>query len=130
MGLLDKGTDFYYLEIDWQNLSKYGEMNSKHCVKSVQIRSFFWSVFSRIGTEYVSVFSLNLGKYGPETSVFGHFSRNEMIRLKGMLRTLFCWLQHDFHVRNELDEPSKGVKPVKIYPHKTIYTDLNFNTWM
>ena len=23
-----------------------------HCVKSVQIRSFFWSVFSRICTEY------------------------------------------------------------------------------
>ena len=33
-----------------------------HCVKSVQIRSFFWSVFSRIRT----VFSLNAGKYGPE----------------------------------------------------------------
>ena len=25
---------------------------SVHCVKSVQIRSFFWSVFSRIRTEY------------------------------------------------------------------------------
>ena len=37
-----------------------------HCVKSVQIRSFFWSVFSP-----------NVGKYGPEkNSVFGHFSRS------------------------------------------------------
>ena len=27
---------------------------SKHCVKSVQIRSFFWSVFSRIRTEFDS----------------------------------------------------------------------------
>ena len=27
-------------------------MASQHCVKSVQIRSFFWSVFSRIPTEY------------------------------------------------------------------------------
>ena len=26
--------------------------NTKHCVKSVQIRSSFWSVFSRIQTEY------------------------------------------------------------------------------
>ena len=25
---------------------------NKHCMKSVQIRSFFWSVFSRIQTEY------------------------------------------------------------------------------
>ena len=43
-----------------------------HCVKSVQIRSNFWSVFSRIRTEYgeirstkfLSVFSPNAGKYG------------------------------------------------------------------
>ena len=26
--------------------------DSQHCVKSVQIRSFFWSLFSRIRTEY------------------------------------------------------------------------------
>ena len=26
--------------------------NYSHCVKNVQIRSFFWSVFSRIWTEY------------------------------------------------------------------------------
>ena len=41
-----------------------------HSVKKVQIRSFFWSVFSRIRTEYgeilLSVFSPNAGKYGPE----------------------------------------------------------------
>ena len=35
----------------------------QHCVKSVQIQSFFWSVFSSIP---------NTGKYGPEkSSVFG-----------------------------------------------------------
>ena len=38
-----------------------------YCVKSVQIRSFFWPVFSK-----------NAGKYGPEkNSVFGHFSRSD-----------------------------------------------------
>ena len=43
-----------------------------HCVKSVQIWSFSWFVFSRIqteyrrNTEYLSIFSLNAGKYGPE----------------------------------------------------------------
>ena len=47
-----------------------------HCVKSVQIRSYFWSVFSCIRTE----FSPNTETYGPEitpyNSVFGHFSRS------------------------------------------------------
>ena len=49
----------------------------KHCVKSVQIRSFFWSVFSCIRTEYgeidtpyLSVFSTNAGKYGPEKTPY------------------------------------------------------------
>ena len=40
-----------------------------HYVKSVQIQSFFLSVFSLIWTEYrdllMSVFSPNTGKYGP-----------------------------------------------------------------
>ena len=37
----------------------------RYCVKSVQIRSLSWSVFSRIRTEYLSVFSPNAWKYGP-----------------------------------------------------------------
>ena len=39
-----------------------------HYLKSVQIRSSFWSVFSRIYTEYV--FSPNAGKYGPEITPY------------------------------------------------------------
>ena len=31
-----------------------------HCVKSVQIRSFFWSVFSRIRTEYGEILRISL----------------------------------------------------------------------
>ena len=31
-----------------------------HCVKSVQIRSFFWSIFSRILTEYGEIFRISL----------------------------------------------------------------------
>ena len=38
----------------------------EYCVKIVQIRSLSWSVFSRIRTEYLSVFSPNARKYGPE----------------------------------------------------------------
>ena len=48
-----------------------------HCVKSVQIRSFFWSVFSCTWTEYGDlrmrynlVFSPNAGKYGPEKTSY------------------------------------------------------------
>ena len=40
-----------------------------HCVKSVQIRSFFWSIFSRIRTEYGEI--RNISPY-----VFGHISHS------------------------------------------------------
>ena len=53
-----------------------------HCVKSVQILSFFWSVFSCIRTEYGDL-PLNLRiqyKYRKirtrKNSIFGHFSRS------------------------------------------------------
>ena len=41
-------------------------------MKSVQIRSFFWSVFSRIRTEYGEIrrISPNVGKYGPEKTPY------------------------------------------------------------
>ena len=48
---------------------------NEHCVKSVQMRSFLWSVFSRIRAEYGDLRST--GKYGPgKNSVFGHFSHS------------------------------------------------------
>ena len=40
-----------------------------HCVKSVQLRSFFWSVISCIRTEYRKLQTR-------KNSVFGHFSRS------------------------------------------------------
>ena len=52
-------------------------------MKSVQIWSFFLSVFSRIWTEYgISIFSPNARKSGPEkNSVFGLYSLSEKIVL-------------------------------------------------
>ena len=50
---------------------------TSYCVKSVQIRSFFWSVFSRIQSEYGKI---RTGK----NSVFGHFSRSVK------LSSLYC----------------------------------------
>ena len=43
-----------------------------HCMKCVQIWSFFWSVFSRIRTEYGNLLrkSLNGGKYGSEKTPY------------------------------------------------------------
>ena len=54
----------------------------KHCVKSVQIRSFFWPAFSRIRTEYGEILSRRIqsecGKMRiRKNSVFEHFSRND-----------------------------------------------------
>ena len=43
-----------------------------HSVKSVQIRSFFWSVFPCIQSEYSKIRTR-------KNSVFGHFSRSESI---------------------------------------------------
>ena len=37
---------------------------------------FSWSVFSHVLTEYGEIRSLNAGKYGPEKSEYGHFSRS------------------------------------------------------
>ena len=70
----------------------------RHCVKSVEIRSFFWSVFSCIRTEY-GVYSVNLriqSKYRKirtrKISVFGHFSRCEII-----LEKVFQVMRRDIH---------------------------------
>ena len=41
-----------------------------HYVKSVQIRSYFWSVLFCIRIEYFSVFIPNTGKYGPQTNPY------------------------------------------------------------
>ena len=55
---------------------------TEYCVKSVQIRSFFWSVFSCIRTKYgdllrKSPYSVRNRKIRTrKNSVFGHFSRS------------------------------------------------------
>ena len=61
----------------------YTFLSVTHCVKSVWIRSFFWSVFSCIWTEYGDLLSLNAGKYGkygPEkTPYLDNFRAKTMI---------------------------------------------------
>ena len=48
---------------------EFFEMHFQRCVKSVQIWSFFWSVFSHIRTEYEKI-------RNRKNSVFGHFSHS------------------------------------------------------
>ena len=80
-----------------ENLPKFGKLlftqknvlGKNHCLKSVQIRSFFWFVFSCIRTEYgdllrKSLYSVQIKK----KSVFGHFSRNESQKTKCFLYTV------------------------------------------
>ena len=49
-----------YLGVSGKNFSQTGR------AKRVQVRSFFWSIFSRIRTEYGDLLRPNTGKYGPE----------------------------------------------------------------
>ena len=49
-------------------------LSNRYCVKSVQIRSYFWSVFSCIRTEYGEILRIqentNTGKYGLEITPY------------------------------------------------------------
>ena len=67
--------------------SKQNVVRNNHYVKSVQIQSYFWSVFSCIQTEYVDSLRLRIqSEYRKirtrNNSVFGHFSRSEQSSLQ------------------------------------------------
>ena len=47
-------------------LWKFDMKSGQHCVKFVQIRSFFWSIFPRIQSDYGKTWTR-------KNSVFGHF---------------------------------------------------------
>ena len=66
--------------VEWYCLTRHGFhlmiwTKEAHCVKSFQIRSYFWSVFSYIRTEYRKIRTRN-------NSVFGHFSRSGSLKKK------------------------------------------------
>ena len=53
------------------NLKRLQQKSRKiHCLKSAQIRSFLWSLFFYIRTEYRKIRTR-------KNSVFGHFSRSD-----------------------------------------------------
>ena len=65
--------------------SQHSICGKTDCVKSVQMRSFFWSVFSCI--------CRNTGKYRPEkTPFFGYFSRSDLFKFGTALYQAFLSL--------------------------------------
>ena len=68
-------------------------IEANHCMKSVQIRSFFWSVFSHIWTEYGEIWSIQSERGKIRTkkiSVFCHFSRS-VSDVKSASSIKVCW---------------------------------------
>ena len=69
-----------------------------HCVKSVQIRSFFWSVLSPIWTEHPDLFHKSpylvqmRGNTDQTNSIFGHFSRSVFGGFLGINLTWLIWV--------------------------------------
>ena len=61
-----------------------------HCVKTVQIRSFLWSIFSCVQSEYRKIWIR-------KNSVFGHFSRSgncryfRLCRQTSLINFCFFW---------------------------------------
>ena len=62
---------FYLIDL-FDLFVAYQKITSLHCVKSVHIRIFFWSIFSSIRIEYRKIRTR-------ENSVFGHFSRSVVL---------------------------------------------------
>ena len=82
-------------DLKYQYLHKFKDKSLSgmitHCVKSVQIRSYFWSVFSCIRIEYRKIRTRN-------NSVFGHFSRSVYLKKK-LTTQLESWYD-DFDSRD------------------------------
>ena len=106
-------------EIDGFNTPFHTDRNHKgggiHCVKSVQMLSFFQSVFSCIQFEYMKIRTR-------ENSVFGHFPRSDNVLCWGRFtskasidwkneQALLCWVKPETH---------KVINSPKRQPHKMI----------
>ena len=72
----------FYLFLVRNFALQYLNLIKHHCVRSVQIRSLFWSVFSRIRTEYGEIRSIfpcsvqMLENADKNNSKYGHFLRS------------------------------------------------------
>ena len=69
-----------------KTLENLFEELKRHSVKSVEMGSFFWSVFSRIQSEYGKIRTR-------KNSEFRHFSHSETIARNGLLRNYLITLR-------------------------------------
>ena len=73
-----------------------------HCVKCVQIGSYFWSGFSHIRTEYGEIRSTNFPECGKtrsrNNSVFGHYSSSVLLTYLNAQRWTVFFSCLDFSV--------------------------------
>ena len=87
-----------------------------HCVKSVQIWSYFWSVFSCIRTEYRKIWTR-------KNSVFGHFHAVHVISLTLKKCLWYCrhvlrhWIHQTLSVGTQSVINSEGCYIVSLFIH-------------
>ena len=93
------------------------DSSNSHCVKCVQIRSYFWSVFSCIRTEYRKIRTRN-------NSAFGHFSRSvfvlECFNCSHALRMSIWYFHLPFAFNWDTTTHMKIMTP---WYHKTIFSN-------
>ena len=80
---LNKSSKWFKKSFQYNAFPSFFLYCSKHCVKSVQIRSNFWSVLSCIQSKYRKIRIKN-------NSVFGHFSRSENFQKSDSL--IYLWV--------------------------------------
>ena len=78
---------WFYSKKEWEKKSNSSTYSNDHCVKSVQIRNYFWSLFSCTRTEYGdlrsrSLYSVRIQENADQKySVFGHFLRSGLLSI-------------------------------------------------
>ena len=118
--------DFEKGDADWVTMTRNKRCTSSDTAWSVQIRSFFWSIFSRIRTEYgeilispYSVFSSNAGKHGPEKTTYldtFHAVRSPINRILISQRRTHknrCFYSSGLHI-NILSQSKKNITGLNI----------------
>ena len=78
--------------------SSPSEMFPEHCVKSVQIQSYFWSVFSCIRIDYNSVFRHFSRSGGPGCASTFRSSRPGVFCKKGILKNIVKFTGKHLHL--------------------------------
>ena len=89
----------------WNNYILFQKQRHIHCMKIVQIRRFFWSVFSGIRKNSVRMWE----NTGQKNSVFGHFSRSDSPCQKSMIEHHSLHKKWSFPLRISLVNVKKSL---------------------